>query len=271
MLKYPRTQHIEGSRLQKGDHDLTQVKLKDLRGHHLVVEEKVDGANAGISFDDDGKMWLQSRGHFLRGGPREKQWDLFKTWASSFESELFDRLENRYVMYGEWLYAKHTVFYDALPHYFLEFDLYDKEKEVFLSTRRRREILAGSPVHSVPVVFEGEVASREQLESFIAPSLYKTPEWESALREQAERRKLDPDRAVKETDGNNCAEGLYIKDETEDLTIGRYKYVRFDFLSAILDSESHWHDRPIIPNQLRDGATIYDWRNDEQTPDSEKS
>src|SRR5205807_2014548 len=32
-------------------------------------------------------------------------------------------LTDRYILYGEWLYAKHTVFYTDLPHYFLEFDI----------------------------------------------------------------------------------------------------------------------------------------------------
>ena len=43
MIKYPRTQHIEGSRLQKGDEDLDGVRFRDLKGQHLVVEEKIDG------------------------------------------------------------------------------------------------------------------------------------------------------------------------------------------------------------------------------------
>jgi hypothetical protein len=34
----------------------------------VTVEEKVDGANAAISFSPDGQMLLQSRGHYLTGG-----------------------------------------------------------------------------------------------------------------------------------------------------------------------------------------------------------
>jgi hypothetical protein len=37
-------------------------------------------------------------------------------------------------MYGEWVYAKHTVFYDKLPHYFLEFDILETKTGAFLST-----------------------------------------------------------------------------------------------------------------------------------------
>lgn len=80
ILKYPRTCHVQGSRLQPGDEDLEQVPLRELVGKHLVIEETQDGANSGISFDAGGKLHLQSRGHFLQGGPREAQFTLLKRW-----------------------------------------------------------------------------------------------------------------------------------------------------------------------------------------------
>ena len=42
ILKYPRTPHLEGSRLQAGDEDLSQVPFSHLKGKYLVIEEKVD-------------------------------------------------------------------------------------------------------------------------------------------------------------------------------------------------------------------------------------
>ncbi|HBP18827.1 MAG TPA: DNA ligase, partial [Planctomycetes bacterium] len=143
MIKYPRTQHLQGSRLQPGDHDLAAVSLDELEGRPLVIEEKLDGANAAIGFDRQGELMLQSRGHFLRGGRSERQFDLLKTWAAARAHELRGVLGARYVVYGEWLYAKHTIFYDRLPHYFHEFDVYDREREVFLSTPARRALLEG--------------------------------------------------------------------------------------------------------------------------------
>ena len=139
--KYPRTPHLEGSRLQPGDHDLEQVPLAELRGRYVVVEEKLDGANAGVALGDDGKVRLQSRGHVLTGGPRERHFDLFKRWAGAHAAALERVCAGGVTMFGEWLYAKHTVFYDRLPHYFLEFDLRDDGGR-FWSTARRREHLA---------------------------------------------------------------------------------------------------------------------------------
>lgn len=63
LRKYPRTRHIRGSRLQKGDFDLSAAPFSELAGRHLVVEEKLDGANTGISFGPGGELRLQSRGH----------------------------------------------------------------------------------------------------------------------------------------------------------------------------------------------------------------
>lgn len=48
IYKYPRTRHVEGSRLQADDP--ATAPRAELAGRHLVVEEKVDGANCGMSF-----------------------------------------------------------------------------------------------------------------------------------------------------------------------------------------------------------------------------
>ena len=69
--KYPRTRHLAGSKLQPGDEDLDAVPMSALAGRHVVIEEKMDGANSGMSFSADGEFLLQSRGHYLTGGPRE--------------------------------------------------------------------------------------------------------------------------------------------------------------------------------------------------------
>ncbi len=257
LFKYPRTQHIQGSRLGPGDEDLDQVPFAQIAGRNLVIEEKIDGANTGICFDTDGQFWLQSRGHFLAGGARERQFNLFKQWAATHSDDLYLALEDRYVLYGEWLYAKHTVFYDRLPHYFHEFDILDTQTGTFLSTPRRRELLAGLPVVPVPVLHEGPVGSLDELLAFIGPSPYKGPSWRDRLRREALAAGLDPEETARQTDASDLMEGLYIKVEEQGQVVERYKYVRYDFLNAILDSGSHWMRRPILPNQLAEGVNLF--------------
>ena len=229
-------------------------------------KKKLDGANAALSFGPDRELRLQSRGHYLTGGRREKHFDLFKQWAHGHRSELWQIAGDRYIVYGEWLYAKHTIFYDALPHYFLEFDMFDTRTDEFLSTARRHEILEGSPVASVPVLWRGPATSLAHMHGLVGHSLYKTARWREALREAITAEGLDPDRLQRETDPEDDMEGLYIKDEADDQeNIGhpgprvadRYKYVRASFLTSVVDSGSHWLSRPIVPNRLRDGASIF--------------
>lgn len=257
MRKYPRTRHVEGSRLQAGDEDLESVPFGVLAGRHLVVEEKVDGANAGISFDAAGNLRLQSRGHFLTGGPREKHFALFKGWGARHRERLFGVLGERYVLYGEWVYAKHTVFYDTLPHYFLEFDVLDMVTDRFLGTPERRALLVGLPIASVPVLHEGRVGSLKALRGMIGRSAYKSAGWTEVLVERCEGLGLDAGVVRAETDPSELMEGLYVKAEEGGEVVGRYKFVRADFLATVLQSGSHWLDRPIVPNGLREGVDIY--------------
>jgi hypothetical protein len=257
LLKYPRTQHIQGSRLQRGDEDLKEVPFATLRGAHLVLEEKMDGANSGVSFGPGGQLLLQSRGHYLTGGPRERHFNLLKRWAAAHSHRLYAALGERYLMYGEWLYAKHTVFYDALPHYFMEFDVYDRHQEVFLSTPRRRALLEGLPVVSVSVLHQGALPSLKSLRSRLARSAFKTQGWRDAMRRQAQRQGQDVDRVLAETDGHDEMEGLYIKWEEAGQVRGRYKLVRATFQAALSQSGSHWQSRPILPNQLAPGVDIF--------------
>ena len=70
---------------------------------------------------------------------------------------------------------------------------------------------------------------------------------------------VDPDRAIEETDPEPTAEGLYIKveDRAEGVVVDRYKWVRASFLTAVVDSGSHWLARSIVPNQLADGVDLF--------------
>lgn len=258
IYKYPRTRHLEGSRKQVGDEDLKNVKFSELKEKFLVLEEKVDGANCGISFGKDKKMYLQSRGHFLNGGYGERQFDLFKLWAGCFEEPLRQLLGDRYVMYGEWLYAKHTVFYDKLPHYFMEFDIFDKEKQIFLSTKKRRELLKGAGfVESVLVLYEGILQNSEELKNFLGKSHFKSADFLSVLKRECEKLDIPYELTEKQTDTTDLMEGIYIKVENEEEVIDRLKFVRASFINTILDSETHWMNRPIVPNQLKKGIDIF--------------
>ncbi|MET1410840.1 RNA ligase family protein [Roseibium sp. HPY-6] len=256
LTKYPRTRHLEGSRLQKGD--LGDDKpLAELFGKTLIVEEKLDGANCAVSFNKQGELQLQSRGHYLTGGYRERHFDLLKTWASVHSNTFRSVFGARYVMFGEWLYAKHTSYYDALPHFFLEFDLFDRQTSQFLSTDRRKKLLSGLPIMPVPVLHKGEVGSVDEMNALIKPSLYKSAQWREHMEETAKASGNRMEFVERQTEATDLAEGLYVKLEDAECVQERFKFVRDGFIQTLTDSDSHWHSRPILPNQLADGVDIF--------------
>lgn len=250
IIKYPRTPHIEGSRLQPGDEDLSQIPFAEIAGRHLVIEEKIDGANTAVSFDPERNLLLQSRGHYLHGGYREKHYDLFKQWAGAHRDALWQTLGCRYVMYGEWMYAKHTIYYDLLPHYFMEFDVLDRETDRFLDTPARHALLAELPVAHVPVLFDGTLRSREAMLALLGHSLYISDEHIAHLRQAARREGQDEERTCRETDSSTDMEGLYIKVEEGGEVVQRVKFVRQSFLQTVDASQTHWLERAIIPNGI---------------------
>lgn len=258
LVKYPRTQHIQGSRLQPGDEDLESVPFEQIKDRYIVVEEKMDGANSAISFDHDGRLWLQSRGHFLTGGNRERHFDLFKNWGGMMAGSFVRVLGQRYIAYGEWLFAKHTIFYNRLPHYWLEFDVFDRDKEIYLTTADRKTLLGALPVVPVKVLFAGHARSYEELVAHIGKSIFIGDDWRASLESVCRDRELSFEKALSQTDSSQLMEGLYIKVEENGRVAERYKFVRASFLASVDKSESHWLARPIIPNQLAPKSDIFD-------------
>ena len=247
-IKFPRTPHLVGSKLGEGDEDLSKIPFEHIFSKHIVIEEKIDGANCGISFDSTGKLLLQNRGHYFYGGYKERHYDLFKRWAHQNSALLYSVLSSRYVMFGEWMYAKHTVFYDALPDYFMEFDVYDKERGVFLDTESRRAITSALPVCSVPVLAEGEFKSKESILKYLSRSLYITDSHLDTLVKIAEREGADVATVLSETDPSTDMEGLYIKIEKDGIVEERVKFVRSSYVQCAKEATSRWQSRVIIPN-----------------------
>ncbi len=52
----------------------------------VLVEEKIDGANLGISFGESGEALLQNRGDFLRL-PAQGQWNELEEWLRMLTQE----------------------------------------------------------------------------------------------------------------------------------------------------------------------------------------
>ena len=236
--KYPRTPHLFGSRGTDDDKHLGQAEsLRLLADPSLIVEEKLDGTNVGIHFTSSGRLVLQCRGHEITPG-MHAQYDLFKQWTMGKRHVLELMLEDRMLLFGEWLYARHSVHYRRLPHYFFEFDIYDKQMEHFLDLGSRLTMLDGTGLLTVPVVCRGATTAQE-LQDLIGPSRFDSV-FENPLTGQTD----------------NLMEGLYLRTEAEGRVTGRAKLVRPEFVERVKLSE-HWQHDAMVPNLLMEGAEIW--------------
>ncbi len=75
---------------------------------------------------------------------------------------------------------------------------------------------------------------------------------------QCARSGAEEELSAKQTDLTGIMEGIYIKVEDGDYVTDRLKYVRASFLNTILDSDSHWVNRPIVPNCLADDVQLFE-------------
>jgi len=237
-VKYPRTPHLFGSRGTDDDKHLGEPESsRFLADVSLIVEEKLDGTNVGIHFTGEGAMVLQCRGHLITEG-MHPQYDLFKQWGAVKRPVLEDRLSDRFILFGEWLYARHSVHYRGLPHYFLEFDIYDKDAGAFLDLESRLILLEGTGIQTVPVIHRGP-ATLEQVKEMIGPSAFDS-EFVHPVTGQAD----------------NLMEGLYLRTEAKGFVTGRAKLVRPEFIEKVKQS-AHWKEQPMVPNLLRKGTDIW--------------
>jgi hypothetical protein len=236
--KYPRTPHLFGSRGTDDDKHLGQRESLDfIADASLIVEEKLDGTNVGIHFTLAGRMVLQCRGHEITTG-MHAQYDLFKQWTMGKRPVLEGMLEDRLLLFGEWLYARHSLHYRGLPHYFFEFDIYDKQRHVFLDLAARLEKLEGTGILTVPVIHRGPAAA-DELRNLIGPSSFDSV-FENPLTGRTD----------------NLIEGLYLRTETDGCVTGRAKFVRAEFVEKVKQSE-HWQHQTLVPNLLAPGAEIW--------------
>jgi hypothetical protein len=218
--KFPHTPHLLwlGAGAPREDKILTMPEAAEFLFGEVVVEEKVDGANLGFSLGPDGRVRPQSRGNYLAPGRSHAQWNPLWPWLAERRASLEDGLIGGLMLFGEWCYARHTVPYDALPVWFLGFDVFDKNKGRFWSVSRRNAWLRERGLIPIPEVKRGQFQLKQ------VPSLLGT----SAV-------------------GHVPMEGIYHRREAAGWLSARTKVVSAAFKQQI---EEHWTRRSVVPNQL---------------------
>lgn len=219
LFKFPRTPHLFwlGEASPRGDKVLSPREAKDLLRRPVAVEEKVDGACLGFSMIPREEIRVQSRGRYLTRGERGQFQPLW-SWLARREDALRRVFRTDRIVFGEWCYARHTVGYDALPDWFLAFDVYDRDADRFWSRERRDDLAASIGLVTPPPLATG-VFDRRRLEQMFDRSRF----------------------------GRESAEGLYLRWDDGPWLAARAKLVRKGWVQA---GDDHWSRRSLETNRL---------------------
>jgi RNA ligase-like protein len=219
-FRFPRTPHLVwlGKGKPRDDKVLPPGEVRDLLAHELLVEEKIDGANLGLSVDEQGALRAQNRGKYLSREHHHPQFKPLFRWLASRERRLAEALSSNLMLFGEWCYAVHSVRYTRLPDWFLVFDVYDRERGHFWSAAQRDALAVNLSLAVVPRLGRG-VYDMGTLHALLGQSQV----------------------------GDGPAEGLYLRRDAGDRLVARAKLVRSEFAQAI---DQHWSKRTLQTNEL---------------------
>jgi ATP-dependent RNA circularization protein (DNA/RNA ligase family) len=220
-FRFPHTPHLawlgEGS--PRDDKVLSQAEVDALLAKPLVVEEKVDGANLGVSLDLSGDLRFQNRGQYLIP-PFRGQFARLEPWLEAHRDALFDALTPDLILFGEWCAARHTLAYDRLPDWWLLFDVYDRCAARFWNVTRRNQLAIAHGFATVSTVARGQFTVQELV---------------SMVRERPSAFRDGP------------LEGLVVRTEDGDWTAARAKLVHPAFVQSM---DVHWRARILEWNRL---------------------
>ena len=119
--KYPRSWHFPWS--PGGTRDDFRLKsASHFLGKRLIISEKVDGSNVCLEHN---MVYARSHGQ----PPAHPSFDMLK----SVHARVKHNIPQDYQVFGEWMFAKHSIEYDKLPHYLLLFGVKDVKSDLWLS------------------------------------------------------------------------------------------------------------------------------------------
>lgn len=130
------------------------------KGDEIIIQEKIDGANASFSVvDGELKCWSRNKeldeNNTLEG---------FYDWAcKNIDAE---KLLEGVVYFGEWT-ARHKIVYEGYEKQFFLYDIYNLFLEEYVSFSMVQDEAKRLGLQLVPIFFEGEFESFDQLMSYV--------------------------------------------------------------------------------------------------------
>lgn len=139
-------------------------------GENIVIQEKIDGSNASIRYDEEsGTLKAFSRRLELNS---ENTLNGFWDYVQSLNTIAFKEvLGSRYIVFGEWMGAKHAIKYpEDVYEKFWMFDVWDIQTEQYLPYEETRAFYGrliacgnkGKKFNFVPVFYIGKFESWEK-------------------------------------------------------------------------------------------------------------
>lgn len=136
--KFPRIPHLPFSPGATRD-DKKLKDFKHLLKKNLVITEKMDGSNLAMTCDE-----IFSRSH--NGPPTHESFD----YAKGLWSMLRHKIPKGDTIFGEYLYAKHSIGYDHLPGYFMVFAIRNDNSGITWSWEDTKEVAKILNLPTVP-------------------------------------------------------------------------------------------------------------------------
>ncbi len=224
-FRFPNTPHLLwlGQGQPRDDKILSDAEIAALLQDEVLIEEKLDGANLGISLDTQGELRVQNRGQYLPQ-PFSGQFSRLNSWLGQHREILRRALTPELILFGEWCAARHSLDYSRLPDWFLLFDVYDRQAGKFWSVERRNRLARELNFTTVPLLRRTKI-TRNRLVQLLdeAQSHYR----------------------------NGKVEGIVIRCDSPLWCENRAKLVNREFVQAI---EDHWRCRAIEWNRVDPGS-----------------
>ena len=235
-IKYPSTRHLPFSHERDAD-DTAHQGVDVFLDMPLVASIKMDGGNCMLVKDTEHPIRARNGSH-----ADKDHFDMAKQWY--WENNLYDSIPEHLQIFGEWLYAKHSIHYGcdcdeecedvgpALRDYFQVFGVYDTRYNVWLGWHETKKIaseigLTMTPAATPPAYEIGVFDNRQEF-------------WDFAW-------------GLSQNVVNQGHEGIVIRSALPfhygqiEERLG--KYVR---PGHVKEGEKHWSKRPTVQNELQE-------------------
>lgn len=227
--KYPRTPHLPWSPGGTND-DKRLGSAKHFLNVPIVITEKMDGSNVTMTKDA-----IFARSH--SGPPTHESFNL----AKAIHAEIKTRIPENISVFGEYLFALHSIAYKELDGYFLIFGVREDNTGKWWSWELVEEMAKELGQPTVPVLYKS--STLEAAGKIYWSGLFET---EEQLKSEGNLGYLFQNKGRWE---NDISEGYVVRllGEFSDFENSVAKYVRKNHVRT----SEHWTQQAVVKNELK--------------------